>query len=42
MLKRPELHEPELPSDEPLRAAGIMPGPAQEIAAEHTGGSHAD
>ena len=30
MLKRPELHEPELPSDEPLRAAGIMPGPARE------------
>jgi cytochrome bd ubiquinol oxidase subunit I len=42
MLKRPELHEPELPSDEPLRAAGIMPGPAREIAAEHIGARHVD
>jgi cytochrome d ubiquinol oxidase subunit I len=41
MLKRPELHEPELPPDAPLRASGIMPGPAQEIAAEKTGGAHA-
>jgi cytochrome bd ubiquinol oxidase subunit I len=31
MLKRPELLEPGLPPDEPTRAAGITPGPAQEI-----------
>ena len=31
MLKRPELSEPGLPPDEPTRAAGITPGPAQEI-----------
>ena len=31
MLKRPELFEPDLPRDEPTRAAGITPGPAQEI-----------
>jgi cytochrome d ubiquinol oxidase subunit I len=42
VLKRPELHEPPLPPDEPLRAAGIMPGPVREIAAEQTGGSHVD
>jgi cytochrome d ubiquinol oxidase subunit I len=42
VLKRPELHEPELAPDEPLHAAGIMPGPAREIAAEQTGGSHVD
>jgi cytochrome d ubiquinol oxidase subunit I len=31
MLKRPELTEPDLPAREPTRAAGIMPGPAQEM-----------
>jgi cytochrome d ubiquinol oxidase subunit I len=31
MLKRPELSEPGLPPNEPTRAAGITPGPAQEI-----------
>jgi cytochrome d ubiquinol oxidase subunit I len=40
MLKRPELHEPELPPDAPLRASGITPGPAREIAAEPIGGAH--
>jgi cytochrome bd ubiquinol oxidase subunit I len=31
MLKRPEMFEPGLPREEPTRAAGITPGPAQEI-----------
>jgi cytochrome d ubiquinol oxidase subunit I len=31
MLKRPELFEPDMPREEPTRAAGITPGPAQEI-----------
>jgi cytochrome d ubiquinol oxidase subunit I len=34
MLKRPDLSEPGLPRGEPTRAAGLMPGPAQEIASE--------
>jgi cytochrome bd ubiquinol oxidase subunit I len=40
MLKRPELLEPGLPRGEPTRAAGLMPGPAQEIASEERAGSH--
>jgi cytochrome bd ubiquinol oxidase subunit I len=31
MLKRPELYEPDLPRNEPTRAAGITPGPAHEM-----------
>jgi cytochrome bd ubiquinol oxidase subunit I len=40
MLKQPELLEPGLPRREPTRAAGLMPGPAQEIASEERAGSH--
>jgi cytochrome d ubiquinol oxidase subunit I len=40
MLKRPELLEPRLPRGEPTRAAGLMPGPAQEIASEEGAGSY--
>jgi cytochrome d ubiquinol oxidase subunit I len=41
MLKRPEPHEPGLPRREPLRAAGIAPGPAQEGALQNGGGGDA-
>jgi cytochrome d ubiquinol oxidase subunit I len=38
MLKRPELGEPGLAPYEPVRAAGLMPGPVQEIAVSPSGG----
>jgi hypothetical protein len=34
MMKRPEISETGLPRDEPTRAAGIMPGPAQGLGSE--------
>ena len=35
MRKPPECNEPELPRDEPIRAAGLMPAPALQIAKAH-------
>jgi cytochrome bd ubiquinol oxidase subunit I len=39
MSKPPQRFEPDLPRDEPTRAAGITPGPAQEIEGADLGGS---
>jgi cytochrome d ubiquinol oxidase subunit I len=39
MTKRPQRFEPGLPPEEPTRAAGITPGPAQEIEGAGLGGS---
>jgi cytochrome d ubiquinol oxidase subunit I len=40
MLKRPQLEETGLPPKEPTRAAGLMPGPAQEIGTDERAGSY--